>query len=288
MNILMGKFDVPDAVELPAGLEDGAACDLVPSILDEPIAPVVDVDVGADETVFDEDAFMKALEEELSDVVSDDPDPLHPDVPEPSPPVAVIDDIEAFSGWTELKGGMFGVCRMTPKKSGLYGAYQAACKLHKKSDSTACKRSFPILGPTREDLKRAILMAGWWCNLAFDCDRQRTHMKKEIRFEDIPDPDTVYALRPLELPAHGSIKTDTQLDAEAAAVLRARGRGRGRSADAKAKAAPEGKEGKGRGSGKGRGGRGRKGGKGVAKGSADDPGSDSSGSDSSNESSSSD
>ena len=73
-----------------------------------------------------------------------------------------------------LKRGRWGVFRITPRPDlGEFGAYQASCPFHARSEKTGCKKHISILGPTPKDSKLALRRACLWCAKAPSFSRQR-------------------------------------------------------------------------------------------------------------------
>jgi len=133
----------------------------------------------------------------------------------------------------EVKHGSFGCFLITEKQTGEHGAYQASCKFHRKNAKTACKKLFAVRGPTPIDRVNALRQFMFWCVMARDYDRQRSHMGFNPSLADCPDDETLLALT-IETPPDERVPTDIELDAELVGpvppvVARARGRGRGRA-----------------------------------------------------------
>ena len=129
----------------------------------------------------------------------------------PAPPAPGPDSVVPFN--VVLRAECFGCFRLTPKKGGLYGGFQAACRFHKKNSKTGCKVFFRISGPTQCDRTQCVREMLWWCLRAPDFDRQRTHISFQPKDEldDIPSNETLLALRIDDAPI--LVSDDDTLDA---------------------------------------------------------------------------
>ena len=142
------------------------------------------------------------------------------------------DILESFAAGLKTIGAnglKWGVFTLTCKRSDGGSGYQARCPFHKKNKSSGCKRffNFPV-DLTKEDTIAMIRRMKWWCLIAHDHVRQRTHLLAELEDAEIPGDELLEAMALVDEPV--GVLTDIELDALDKPVARGRGRGRaGRS-----------------------------------------------------------
>jgi hypothetical protein len=122
-----------------------------------------------------------------------------------------------------LKATSWGVFRLTPrtpdKGGGVHGGYQANCPFHKRNDKSGCRKFFRILGPRPADRFTTLRRMLWWCLGHSDFDRQRKHIAWEPSEAELPHQDFMLASKILDKPPWLSVKSDVELDAEAAGLV---------------------------------------------------------------------
>lgn len=86
----------------------------------------------------------------------------------PVAPQALVEVGEIRPDIPELRSGMWGIFRITPKRPGTangpHGSYQARCPFHAKSKVTGCKKTLRIDGPTKSDQADTLRRLMFWCS----------------------------------------------------------------------------------------------------------------------------
>lgn len=175
-----------------------------------------DAAMGVPESEYDDDGVMLSsllpASEELPaakpTVAAKPTAPRVPAVP-PGSIVRVPDPDSAY--W-----GPFFLTWSNPDKRPPAGAWQARCPFHKLNATTACTKSINAASTTDADKLAAKKKLMSWCLTAATFSRKRDHGAVQTRFMDaLPLPALDAQLTTLPLPP-AILKTDVDLDAEAA------------------------------------------------------------------------
>lgn len=143
--------------------------------------------------------------------------------------------------WAEGQWGAFRITWVVPRddahpRNSAHGDLQALCPFHRRSLTTACKKTVCCRGPTKRDQEVALLRLKLWCNNARMFARQRAHVSNHPTVAEVESQTalltTLVENQRLDVaPALGTVLTDEELDALDAA-RRARKRGPPSSAGA--------------------------------------------------------
>lgn len=138
--------------------------------------------------------------------------------------------------WAEGVWGAFRITWIVPRdaahpRNPEHGAWQGSCPFHRRNDVTACKKAISCNGPTIHDQEVALLRVKLWCNNAKRFLRQHSHLSNHPTTEEVMrHMDIVRALvethRIDECPPAGTVRTDVELNDEAASVRQQRKRKR--------------------------------------------------------------
>ena len=143
---------------------------------------------------------------------------------------AVGDDLAPAQNM--LASSTWGCFRITPKQpgsagGGTFGGFEGACRFHKRSLVTGCKKFVSVKGPSEADRDFAFRQALFWLSLAPEHNRQRTHLAANIT--PPPSMEMILARRIDDAPDPSTVRTDEELDKGAAAAADHRPAGKARA-----------------------------------------------------------
>ena len=210
------------------GVDDvDVAASEAPLLLEEELAALMEfglADVGGSDCPGGGDGGVTPPLEVIAYAPGTPPPPLEEIVYAPATPPA--DELPPLREDVELalRSGWFGSFRLTARphgscRGGAFGAWEVVCPFHRKSSKTGCAKYIRILGPSHADKVQAAARAVWWCTMYGFFDRQRSHMAFSVGPEaGEPPPSAEFmALKTDEKPERKTVKTDDELDADAAA-----------------------------------------------------------------------